>query len=77
MSPPSSNKLTILNWNANSISSHSIELLYFLNTHNVDVACISETKLTPSKKLFFQNYKIFRSDCNSHGGGVAIIVKNC
>ena len=64
-----------MTWNANSISQHSIELLNFLENHNVDVACITETKLSPSKKFFLKNYKIFRIDRNSHGGGVAVIVR--
>lgn len=48
----------------------------FLDTHNVDVACISETKLAPTKKCYIRNYKIYRVDREARGGGLAIIVKN-
>lgn len=73
--PLPTNNLLILTWNANIISTNSLELLNFLNKYSVDVACITETKLSLSKKLHFKNYKVFRINHTAHGGSVTIIVK--
>lgn len=73
---PYNKHVLIVTWNANSISKNSLEFLHFFNIHNVDVAYITETRLSPSKKLFFRGYKTLRVDRSSNGGGVAIIVKS-
>lgn len=67
--------LNILTWNANCISTKKIELTHFLTTHRIDVALIQETHLKPSNKLYIPNYKCYRRDRNTRGGGTAILIK--
>lgn len=55
--PPTQSKFTVLNWNANSIYPYSLELENFPITHDVDIACITETRLKPTKKLRFNNFE--------------------
>lgn len=76
MTSPCTNLLKIMTWNANGISGHTLILSQFLKDHAVDIACISETKLALSNKIYFPNFKIFRIDRSSNGGRVAILVKN-
>lgn len=68
----------IVSWNAQSISNESklTELRLLLNDYDVHVACIQETFLTSNMKIHIQNYTIYRNDRSTHGGGVAIIVRN-
>lgn len=72
-----SNQLILLNWNANGIKRQQLSFEYFLYTHNVHIAFITETHLLPTEKFFIHNYKIYRSDrVNSiASGGVAILIK--
>jgi len=37
--------LVIINWNANGLKQNRNTFAAFLNTHNVDIACISETQI--------------------------------
>lgn len=50
---------------------------FFLNNHNVDIACVSETHLKPEESFKISNYKIYRKDriCDFAAGGVAILIK--
>jgi len=76
MSPRST---TLLNWNANGLKSHRNALLAFLNHHNIDIACITETHLSNTDKLNFPGYKMYRADRVTQiraMGGVAILVRN-
>lgn len=69
--------VTILNWNANSITNKKTEFIHFLHHYEVDIACITETHLSNCNKLFIPNYKIYRSDrTNSKGGGVLIAINS-
>lgn len=74
MMPP--HNLRIMTWNANSITNKKIELQHFLSVNNLDVAAITETKLSPTRKFSIPNYTVYRSDRNQHGGGVLLLVKN-
>ena len=54
------------------------ELLQFLITHNIRVACLQETKLTPpSNPVLFKGYSVVRRDRPSGdgGGGLAFLVR--
>ncbi|KAI5738896.1 hypothetical protein M8J77_012467 [Diaphorina citri] len=77
VSQPAIHKLAILNWNANGISSKKMIFTEFLVRHNIDIACVSETHLTPKEKFTVSNYKVFRSDRipEAAAGGVAVFVK--
>jgi exonuclease III len=66
----------MLHWNSNSILHKKSELEYFLETHKIDIAAVSETKLAPRRKLQFRGYSIHRMDRNQHGGGVIMLVKH-
>lgn len=70
--------ITLLNWNANGLKRQQNIFNHFLSYHNIDIACISETHLTPNEKLYLKGYKIYRNDrISDHAsGGVAIIIKN-
>lgn len=69
---------TILYWNAQGISTQNkqIELQNFMQEKNVEIALISETFLKPEHSFDMPNYTIYRTDRPTHGGGVAIAIKN-
>ncbi|CAG4958620.1 unnamed protein product [Parnassius apollo] len=70
--------MLMLMLNANGLTDRRKELELFINTENIDVALISETRLTPRTHIKFHNYTIYRTDHpsgNSHGG-TAVILKN-
>ena len=53
------------------------QLTQLLEDESIDVACITETHLKPTQKLYVQNYTVHRTDRpNAAYGGVATIVKN-
>lgn len=71
-------KLRLLTWNANGITPHKLELQASLNIHNIDIAMISESHLTPTKSIKILGYKVYQSnhpDSTAHAGSV-ILVKN-
>lgn len=76
--PVTKKHLKLLSWNAQSISNNikRFELGLLLSKKEVDIVCIQETFLNEKTKLFLHGYKTFRCDRSSHGGGVAIAVKN-
>jgi exonuclease III len=55
----------MLNWNANGIKIHINTLTAFLNHHNIDIACITETHLSNMDKIKFAGYNVYRADLNS------------
>jgi len=52
-------KLRLLTWNANGITPHKLELQASLNIHNIDIAMISESHLTPTKSIKILGYKVY------------------
>lgn len=66
-------KLIIYHWNANGILGKLTELKHFLKNNNVQIMAINETKINKSHK---RNYRIIRKDRDSHGGGIAILIRN-
>lgn len=68
--------LVIINWNANGLKQNRNTFAAFLNSHNVDIACISETHLINADKIKFNGYVTYRKDrlAVRPSGGVAIII---
>ena len=70
-------KLAIANFCA--VTNKQSELVTFLNLHNIDILCQTESRLDETilnSELFTQNFNVFRNDRNIHGGGVFIMVKD-
>lgn len=74
---PNLHQLALLNWNANGISSKRMLFIDFLTRHNISIACVTETFLTPKQNFKIPNYRVYRSDRPSEkaSGGVAVIIK--
>lgn len=51
------------------------ELMHYLQTHNIDIALIMETKLNNTDKINIKKYETYRKDRPTNGDSVAIIVK--
>ena len=69
--------IKILEWNANGIRRESVEFTYILQTHNIDIALISETKIPNDVIWRIPNYDIYRTEGPQRGqGGTAVIIKN-
>lgn len=67
----------IIFWNANGIRNKIDDLMQLMISHKIDIALISESRLTPNIKLKAPGYTIHRTDReNSSGGGTLIIIKN-
>lgn len=63
-------------WNARSIVNKTAELVDFIYTRNIGIASICETHLSPNCSFKINGYKIYRSDRNRFGGGVALIISD-
>lgn len=71
--------LKICHINSQSLKNKIDEFRYIFESSSVDIICISETWFKPcyTDNLFNMNgYNLFRCDRHSHGGGVAIYIKN-
>lgn len=70
--------LVIINWNANGLKQNRNTFAAFLNTHNVDIACITETHLINADKIKFNGYVSYRKDrlAARPSGGVVILIKS-
>ena len=68
--------LSIVASNANSVSTKKAELDLFLRVNKIDIATISETKLSPNRRFSIPGYTTVRSDRNQFGGGVMLIINN-
>lgn len=73
----SNNKLKIVFWNAglnSKINEHSA----FINSNNIDIVLIGETKIRSSTKIKFRSYHMHHTDDTPQGspasGGTAILV---
>lgn len=68
--------LRIVTWNANGVRLHIPELEVFLESHNIDVACITETHLSAYHSFHLQNYVVVRRDRPSaRCAGVAVCIR--
>lgn len=71
--------LKITAWNANGLCQHAQEIKLFLNTNNVDILLVSETRMTENSNFNIFNYKIYKTnhpDGTAHGGSAVIIRNN-
>jgi hypothetical protein len=73
---PADPNFNFLHFNANGILNSSAQLLDFITTNSVMIACIQETKLSArSKPPTFPNYAFVRCDRPVGGGrGLAILI---
>ena len=70
-------KLAVANFCA--VTNKQSELVTFLNLHDIDILCGTESHLYETilnSELFPQNFNVFRNDRNIYGGGVFIMVKD-
>lgn len=69
--------LRVMHWNAQGITNRSniAQLQHFLNEKQIDLLFINETFLKSHHKFKLTNYKVYRKDRRSHGGGVLIAIK--
>lgn len=69
--------ITFLNWNANGTASKRSSFIHFIQTHDVEIACITETHLSQKKPFRIPGFLSYRSDrtYNKAVGGVAIFIK--
>jgi retron-type reverse transcriptase len=74
------NNLKIIAWNARGLKDRRNELHFFLSARDIDIALISETKLTEHEVFRIPSYEIYRTDrpARPHGrnpgGGTAVLV---
>lgn len=74
---PFNRKLTVMEWNAQSVRPKVPELQEVLDRLEVDIIMLNETHLRPSDTLFLAGYTIYRNDrIGRRGGGVAIGIKH-
>ena len=75
--PTPTNCLPLMQWNANGISEKITELLTFLQSNNVNIAAIQETKLTnmfkPHKTPGWAAVRLDRQ--KNKGGGLLMLIK--
>ena len=73
------NGLKIAHLNVNGLQKKIDDLKILVNCAKLDVLTISETKLNSeilNAEIDIPNFKLFRLDCDRHGGGVAIYCKD-
>lgn len=63
-------------WNANSISPKINEFRHFVKEECIDICLVNETHLKHGVKASVPNYKCYRNDRPTAGGGTLIYVKN-
>lgn len=65
-----------MQWNCRSIFSAATDLFYMCNEHSPDVILLQETWLSKEKSFHLKNYRIFRLDRPSRGGGLAVFISS-
>jgi hypothetical protein len=68
--------LRITAWNANSVTNKKAELDMFLRINKIDIAAISETKLSPNRRYSIPGYSTVRTDRIQFGGGIMLLINN-
>lgn len=64
-----------MNWPSHDVRPHLLELENFLWEHNVDIDCITETFLSPPKKIFVLGFSTYRhNQATDRDSGAAILV---
>lgn len=73
-----SSQLNLLHWNANGITTYTLQrqLENLLTAKDIHIACLNETFLKENHKTYFRNYFVYRNDrLGCRGGGVALLVR--
>lgn len=68
-----------MTWNANGLLRHQNELLFVLNTENIDVSLISETHFSNESYIEIRGYTIYHAlhpDNKARDGSTVIIKDN-
>lgn len=69
-----------MNWNGRSVRNKTLELSNFIQSHEVDIAILTETWLQPNASFFIPKFSCIRMDRSNsvadRGGGVAILIRN-
>ena len=68
--------LRVMAWNANSVTNKKAELDMFLRINKIDIAAVSETKLSPNRRFSIPGYTTVRMDRNQFGGGTMLLINN-
>lgn len=66
--------LRVLQWNCRSVMSALTDLDFIVSKEQPDIILLQETWLTPCRPFYFHNYRIFRLDRLTRGGGLLILV---
>jgi len=53
---------TVMHWNAEGVFNKKAELEHTLHEENINVCCIQETHLQPTKSFKIRGYQCFRND---------------
>ncbi len=72
------NSLKMCIWNANGLAQHKLEVKTFLESHDIDVMMISETRFTIKNFFKISGYTVYATnhpDGTAHGG-TAVIIKS-
>lgn len=71
-------QLKLLQWNAQGATTQEViaQIDYVLNLEGIHIAFIVETFLSPTHVFKLTNFKIYRKDRLSHGGGVLIAIRD-
>lgn len=69
--------LKLLNWNPRSVAQKQPKIIDFLQSNEIDVACLSQIHPQPNKNVTLPHHTIVQLDTISHqqGGSVAIATK--
>lgn len=68
--------LKLLQWNCRSIFSASTDLSCLIVEKNPDIILLQETWLGPDQHYHLKNYRSFRLDRRSRGGGLLTLISN-
>lgn len=70
--------LLILQFNANGLKNHALDLETVLNNRRIDIALISETHFTKYSHIHIPGYTLIKSNHpdNTAHGGAAIFIKS-
>lgn len=67
----------LMKWHSCSLRPHLLELENFLSERNIDVACITETFLSPARKIFVLGFVTYSHDrADGRGCGAVILVRS-
>ena len=68
--------LTVATANVVTVKKHKAEICSLLDRLQLDILCLNETRLSPSKTFSVTGFEVVRNDRNTQGGGVAILIRN-